>query len=36
LGLAGVVNQQEFSQMLSGQATDGQVLTGKVADPEKR
>jgi conjugative relaxase-like TrwC/TraI family protein len=36
LGLAGVVNQQEFSQMLSGQATDGQVLTGKVVDPEKR
>ncbi|WP_052050576.1 MobF family relaxase [Leptolyngbya sp. KIOST-1] len=36
LGLAGVVNQQEFSQMLSGQATDGQSLTGKVVDPEKR
>lgn len=36
LGLAGVVNQQEFSQMLSGQTTDGQVLTGKVVDPEKR
>jgi conjugative relaxase-like TrwC/TraI family protein len=36
LGLAGVVNQQEFSQMLSGQAPDGQMLTGKVVDPEKR
>ncbi|MBE9138850.1 relaxase domain-containing protein [Nodosilinea sp. LEGE 07088] len=36
LGLAGVVNQQEFSQMLSGQAPGGQTLTGKVVDPEKR
>jgi conjugative relaxase-like TrwC/TraI family protein len=36
LGLAGVVNQQEFSQMLSGQAPDGRSLTGKVVDPEKR
>jgi conjugative relaxase-like TrwC/TraI family protein len=36
LGLAGVVNQQAFSQMLSGQAPDGQMLTGKVVDPEKR
>ncbi|PSN13073.1 hypothetical protein C7293_17465 [filamentous cyanobacterium CCT1] len=36
LGLAGVVNQQEFSQLLSGQAPDGQTLTGKVVDPEKR
>jgi conjugative relaxase-like TrwC/TraI family protein len=36
VGLAGVVNQQEFSQMLSGQAPDGQSLTGKVVDPEKR
>ncbi|MBD2114979.1 MULTISPECIES: MobF family relaxase [Cyanophyceae] len=36
LGLAGVVNQQEFSQMLSGQAPGGRSLTGKVVDPEKR
>ncbi len=36
LGLAGVVNQQEFSQMLSGQSPDGQMLTGKGVDPEKR
>ncbi|MEA5451843.1 MobF family relaxase [Leptolyngbya sp. CCNP1308] len=36
LGLAGVVNQQEFSQMLSGQAPDGRSLTGKAIDPEKR
>ncbi|MBE9136192.1 relaxase domain-containing protein [Nodosilinea sp. LEGE 07088] len=36
LGLAGVVNQQEFSQMLFGQAPDGRSLTGKVVDPEKR
>ncbi|MGG6242007.1 MobF family relaxase [Nodosilinea sp. AN01ver1] len=36
LGLAEVVNQQEFSQMLSGQAPDGRSLTGKVVDPEKR
>ncbi|MBE9138181.1 relaxase domain-containing protein [Nodosilinea sp. LEGE 07088] len=36
LGLDGVVNQQEFSQMLSGQAPGGQSLTGKVVDPEKR
>ncbi|NMF86777.1 MobF family relaxase, partial [Nodosilinea sp. P-1105] len=36
LGLAGVVNQQEFSQMLSGQAPGGQSLTGKAIDPEKR
>ena len=36
LGLAGVVNQQAFSQMLSGQAPDGRSLTGKVVDPEKR
>ncbi|MEA5449236.1 MobF family relaxase [Leptolyngbya sp. CCNP1308] len=36
LGLAGVVNQQEFSQMLSGLAPDGRSLTGKVIDPEKR
>ncbi len=36
LGLVGVVSQQEFSQMLSGQAPNGQVLTGKVVDPEKR
>ncbi|MFQ4138131.1 MobF family relaxase [Nodosilinea sp. PGN35] len=36
LGLAGVVNQQEFSQMLAGQAPDGRSLTGKVVDPEKR
>jgi conjugative relaxase-like TrwC/TraI family protein len=36
LGLAGVVNQQEFSQMLSGKAPDGRLLTGKVIDPEKR
>ncbi|WP_052049497.1 MobF family relaxase [Leptolyngbya sp. KIOST-1] len=36
LGLAGIVNQQEFSQMLSGQAPDGRSLMGKVVDPEKR
>ena len=36
LGLAGVVNQQEFSQMLSGQAPDGRSLSGKVVDPKKR
>ncbi|NMF84110.1 MobF family relaxase [Nodosilinea sp. P-1105] len=36
LGLAGVVNQQKFSQMLSGQAPGGQSLTGKAIDPEKR
>lgn len=36
LGLAGVVNQQDFSQMLSGHAPGGQSLTGKVIDPEKR
>ncbi|WP_035984368.1 MobF family relaxase [Leptolyngbya sp. KIOST-1] len=36
LGLAGVVNQQEFSQMLSAQAPDGRSLTGKVVNPEKR
>jgi conjugative relaxase-like TrwC/TraI family protein len=36
LGLTGFVNQQEFSQMLSGQAPDGRSLTGKVVGPEKR
>ncbi|WP_052050821.1 MobF family relaxase [Leptolyngbya sp. KIOST-1] len=36
LGLAGTVNQQAFSQMLSGQATDGRSLTGKAIDPENR
>ncbi|MBE9137035.1 relaxase domain-containing protein [Nodosilinea sp. LEGE 07088] len=36
LGLAGIVNQQEFSQMLSGQAPDGRSLKGKVVAPEKR
>ncbi|MBW4652380.1 MAG: relaxase domain-containing protein [Kaiparowitsia implicata GSE-PSE-MK54-09C] len=36
LGLAGVVSQQAFRQMLSGQDPGGQSLTGKVVDPEKR
>jgi conjugative relaxase-like TrwC/TraI family protein len=36
LGLAGVVSQQAFSQMLLGQAPDGQMLAGKDIDPEKR
>ena len=36
LGLAGTVSQESFSQMLSGRAPDGQLLTGKVVDPKKR
>jgi conjugative relaxase-like TrwC/TraI family protein len=36
LGLSGVVSQQEFSSLLSGKAPDGQSLSGKVVDPEKR
>ncbi|WP_052049594.1 MobF family relaxase [Leptolyngbya sp. KIOST-1] len=36
LGLAGVVNQQEFSQMLSGEAPGGQSLAGKTIAREKR
>ena len=36
LGLSGTVSQHEFSSLLSGQAPDGQSLSGKVVDPEKR
>jgi conjugative relaxase-like TrwC/TraI family protein len=36
LGLSGVVSQPEFSCLLSGKAPDGQSLSGKVVDPEKR
>jgi len=36
LGLSGIVSQQEFSSLLSGKAPDGQSLSGKVVDPEKR
>ncbi|NEQ44320.1 MAG: relaxase domain-containing protein [Leptolyngbya sp. SIOISBB] len=36
LGLSGTVSQHEFSSLLSGQAPDGQSLSGKVVNPEKR
>ena len=36
LGLSGAVSQHEFSSLLSGQAPDGQSLSGKVVNPEKR
>jgi conjugative relaxase-like TrwC/TraI family protein len=36
LGLSSVVSQQDFSSLLSGQAPDGQSLSGKVVDPDKR
>ena len=36
LGLSGVVNQQNFSNLLAGKAPDGQSLTGRAVDPEKR
>ncbi|MEL6385293.1 MAG: relaxase domain-containing protein, partial [Cyanobacteria bacterium J06626_18] len=36
LGLSGTVRQHEFSRLLSGQAPDGQSLSGKVVHPEKR
>ena len=36
LGLSGAVSQQDFSSLLSGKAPDGQSLSGKVVDPEKR
>ncbi len=35
-GLSGTVNQHEFSSLLSGEAPDGQSLSGKVVNPEKR
>ena len=36
LGLSGTVSQHEFSSLLAGQAPDGQSLSGKVVNPEKR
>ncbi len=36
LGLSGVVNQQDFSNLLAGKSPDGQSLTGRVVNPEKR
>ncbi|MEO0375487.1 MAG: MobF family relaxase, partial [Cyanobacteria bacterium P01_A01_bin.17] len=36
LGLSETVNQHEFSSLLAGQAPDGQSLSGKVVNPEKR
>ena len=36
LGLSGTVSQHEFSGLLAGQAPDGQSLSGKVVNPEKR
>jgi conjugative relaxase-like TrwC/TraI family protein len=36
LGLSGTVSQHEFSSFLAGQAPDGQSLSGKVINPEKR
>ncbi|MEM1279430.1 MAG: MobF family relaxase, partial [Cyanobacteria bacterium P01_H01_bin.152] len=36
LGLSETVNQHEFSSLLSGQSPDGQSLSGKVVNPEKR
>ena len=36
LGLSGTVGQHEFSSLLSGQSPDGQSLSGKVVNPEKR
>ena len=36
LGLSGTVSQHEFSSLLSGEAPDGQSLSGKVVNPEKR
>jgi len=36
LGLPGAVSQQDFSSLLAGKAPDGQSLSGKVVDPEKR
>jgi conjugative relaxase-like TrwC/TraI family protein len=36
LGLSSVVSQQDFSSLLSGKAPDGQSLSGKVVDPDKR
>ena len=36
LGLSDVVNQQDFSNLLAGKAPDGQSLTGRAVDPEKR
>ena len=36
LGLLETVSQHEFSSLLSGQSPDGQSLSGKVVNPEKR
>jgi conjugative relaxase-like TrwC/TraI family protein len=36
LGAFWAVSQQDFSRLLSGKAPDGQSLSGKVVDPEKR
>jgi len=36
LGMSGAVNPQGFSQLLAGKSPDGQSLTGRAIDPEKR
>lgn len=36
LRMSGAVNQQDFSQLLAGKSPDGQSLTGRAIDPEKR